>query len=172
MQALKQAFMNAPVRVLFHPKYDTRIHTDSSDHTTGAVLSQLREDNKWHPVAFDSKKLNDAERNYHIHDKELLAIVRAARKWRHYLLSLEKTPTVITDHKNLEYFSTKRDLSGRQMRWSEFLSEIPFKLVYDKGENNVVADALSRRDDAVDIPRTQAAIFPLQQRRAVVGHVE
>ena len=59
-----------------------RIEAESSDFATGAVLSQLSaEDEKWHPVAFLSKSLSEMERNYEIHDKEMLAIIRALEEW-------------------------------------------------------------------------------------------
>jgi hypothetical protein len=62
-----------------------QIKANSSDFTTGAVLSQYsREDNKWHPVTFLSKSLNAMECNYEIHDKEMLAIIQALEEWRYF----------------------------------------------------------------------------------------
>ena len=62
------------------------IEADSSDFASGAVLSQrLPGEEKWHPVAFYSKSLSPVERNYEIHDKEMLAIIRALEEWRHFL---------------------------------------------------------------------------------------
>jgi hypothetical protein len=62
------------------------IEADSSNYTTGAVLSQLLlEDGKWHPIAYYSKSLSKTKRNYKIHDKEMLAIIRAVNEWRHFL---------------------------------------------------------------------------------------
>jgi hypothetical protein len=59
-----------------------RIEADSSDYATGAVLSQLStEDRKWHPIAYYSKSLSETERNYEIHDKEMLAIIRVLDEW-------------------------------------------------------------------------------------------
>ena len=67
-----------------------RVEGDSSDFATGAVLSQqCMEDRKWHPIAFLSKSLSPVERNYEIHDKEMLAIVRALEEWRHFLEGAE-----------------------------------------------------------------------------------
>jgi hypothetical protein len=63
-----------------------QVEADSSDFATGAVLSQQSpSDNMWHPVAYYSKSLNAVERNYEIHDKEMLAIIRALEDWRHFL---------------------------------------------------------------------------------------
>ena len=77
---------SAPVLVTPADDQPFRIEADSSDFATGAVLSQLcAEDGKWHPVAFLSKLLSDTEQNYKIHDKEMLAIMRALDEWRHFL---------------------------------------------------------------------------------------
>ena len=77
-----------------------------------------------------------------MNEKELLAVIRALKKWRVDLLG---SPFFIyTDHKTLENFTTQRDLSRRQARWMEFMSQFDSKIVYIKGEDNTVADALSR----------------------------
>ena len=61
------------------------MEVDVSDYATGGVLSMEGEDRKWRPVAFLSKSLNETERNYEIHDKEMLAIIRGLESWRHLL---------------------------------------------------------------------------------------
>lgn len=118
------------------------VTTDASDLGTGAVLSFGKTWETARPVAFDSKHYNDAEKNYPTHDKEMLAIVRALRKFRTDLLGAEFT--VYTDHRTLEYFNSQKELSKRQLRWQEFLCDYNYKIVYVKGEDNTVADALSR----------------------------
>jgi len=86
-----------------------------------------------------------AQLNYPVHEKEMLAIIRALTKWRVDLLGI---PFLIyTDHKTLENFHTQRDLSHRQARWMEFMSQYDAKIVYVKGEDNTIADALSRLPD-------------------------
>ena len=75
---LKTAVTTAPVLVSPQESDPFRIEADSSDFATGAVLSQQSTaDGKWHPVAFYSKSLSSVEQNYEIHDKEMLAIIRA-----------------------------------------------------------------------------------------------
>ena len=74
-ETLKQAVTAAPVLVFPTDEDQFRVEADSSDFATGAVLSQLQE-NSWKPVAYMSKVLNEVERNYEIHDKEMLAIMR------------------------------------------------------------------------------------------------
>ena len=76
-QALIQAFTTAPVLALPDHSKPFRLITDASDFATGVILEQPDALNRWHPVAYHSKSLQPAERNYEIHDKELLAIIRA-----------------------------------------------------------------------------------------------
>jgi len=76
------------------------VETDASGHAIGGVLSQEQEE-KWKPIAFLSRTMQPAERNYKIYDKELLAIVEALVKWRHYLLDEKEPFEVWTDHENL-----------------------------------------------------------------------
>ena len=118
------------------------VTTDASDHCTGAILSFGPTWETARPVAFNSTTLKDAELNYPVHEKELLAIIRAINKWKYDLLG---TPFfVYTDHKTLLNFSTQKDLSRRQARWMESLSSYDCKFVYVKGQDNTMADALSR----------------------------
>ena len=79
------------------------METDASGHAIGGVLSQEQEE-KWKPIAFLSRTMQPAERNYEIYDKELLAIVDALTKWRQYLLDAKEPFKVWTDYKNLKYF--------------------------------------------------------------------
>lgn len=118
------------------------VTTDASDLGTGAVLSFGPTWATARPVAFDSLQLTKAERNYPVHEKELLAIVRALKKWRTDLLG---SPFIIkTDHRTLESFNSQRDLSRRQARWQEFLAQYSFQIQYLPGDDNSAADALSR----------------------------
>jgi transposase InsO family protein/uncharacterized protein YjiS (DUF1127 family) len=120
------------------------VTTDASGFATGAVLQQDH-GNGLQPIAFMSHKLNSAERNYPVHEQELLAIVQALREWRHYLHGCEFE--VVTDHNSLKYFLSQPTLSARQARWAERLSEFKFNVVHRPGKLNDVADALSRRPD-------------------------
>jgi hypothetical protein len=115
---------------------------DASDLRTGAVLSWGRDWATARPVAFDSMQLNNAQKNYPVHEKEMLAIVRALKKWRSDLLGSQFI--VYTDHRTLENFETQKDLSRRQARWMEHLSQFDMSIHYIRGEDNTVADALSR----------------------------
>ena len=120
---LKHAFTSAPVLTLPDHTRPFRLITDTSDFAIGAVLEQPDEINRWHPVAFLSKSMTDAERNYDIHDKELLAIIRSLETYRHYLQGAQHRVEIWTDHNNLTYFTTKQKLTRRQARWSLELSQ-------------------------------------------------
>jgi len=99
---LKSKFVSAPV--LIHPDRDLPfiVETDSSNYAIGAILSQVSPtDNMIHPVAFFSRSLSGAEKNYPIYDKELLAIVAALENWRHFLKGSSTPFTIYFDHRNL-----------------------------------------------------------------------
>ena len=130
-QTLKDKITLAPVLILPDESRPYRLKADSSEFATGAVLLQeSSEDGKWHPVAFYSKSLSPVERNYEIHDKELLAIIRALEEWRHFLEGAEHPVEIWTDHKNLEYFRSAQKLNRRQARWSLYLSRFDYTLTH------------------------------------------
>ena len=118
---LKSKFTSAPVLSHFILGRLIILETDASDYAIAAILSQESDDGI-HPITYHSRTLSAPEWNYDTHDKELLAIFKAFRVWRHYLEGAENTIDVVTDHKNLEYFSSTRMLTHRQVCWLEFLS--------------------------------------------------
>jgi hypothetical protein len=77
----------------------------------------------------------------------MYAILQAFKEWRHYCHGSEHKITVYTDHKNISYFTTTRELSSRQVGYFEFLSQFNYELIHCKGTENGRADALSRRTD-------------------------
>lgn len=145
--ALQKALTSAPVLVA--PRDDLKFHleTDASNFATGAILSQMGDDGALHPIAYMSKGFSPPERNYDVHDKELLAIIRALEEWRHFLEGSRETFEILTDHKNLEYFQTAKSLNRRQARWSLFLSRFDFTLHHRPGRLSGRPDSLSRRAD-------------------------
>ena len=102
------------------------METDASDLAIGACISQ-EENRNWHLIAYHSRKFSQAEENYDVHDKELLAIVSALQHWRVYAESCSEL-TIFTDHKNLTHFTTTKQLNRRQVRWSELLGQYKFKI--------------------------------------------
>ena len=99
--------------VLAAPDLDKkmRIEVNVSDYVTGGVLSMECKDKLWRLVAFLSKSLNEIERNYEIHDKEMLAIIRGLKAWRHLLEGAQFKFKIWMDHKNLEYFMKVQKLN-------------------------------------------------------------
>ena len=84
-QGLKKIFMTKPVLVMLDLDKEMRVEANALEYAIEEVLSMRCEDNKWRPVGFISKLFNKTERNYEIHDWEMLAIVRNLEEWRHLL---------------------------------------------------------------------------------------
>ena len=99
------------------------------------------------PHLFISKTLSPAERNYKIYDRELLAIIRALEKWRHYIQGSPHTTIILSDHKNLTYYWEAQKLTWQQAYWSLYLLEFDVKLIHTPGNKMVQSDALFRRPD-------------------------
>ena len=90
------------------------MEVNASDYATRGVLSMECEDKLWRPVMFRVKLLNEIERNYTIHDKEMLVIIRGLEAWRHLLEGVQFKFEIWTDHKNLEYFMKAQKLNRNQ----------------------------------------------------------
>ena len=101
------------------------------------------------PVGYDSQTLNDAERGYDIHDRELLAVVRGLLAWHHLLVGSPHKIRVLTDHLNLKYYRHPQKISRRVTHYLPKMAEFDFELVYKPGSTNKV-DHLSRRPDYDD----------------------
>ena len=144
---LKEWFIKEPVLVALDIDKKMRMKVDASDYATGGVLSMEYKDSLWRPVAFLSKSLNKTERNYEIHDKEMLAIIRGLEAWRHLLEGVQSKFEIWMDHKNLEYFMKMQKLNRRQARWALYLSWFDFILKHVAGTKMGKADGLSRRVD-------------------------
>ena len=100
----KSLVTSAPILVL--PDQDTRfrLKTDASGYVTRVILSQLHNDEKWHPISFTSKSLSPVECNYTIYNKELLSVIHGLEEWRHILEGTKYTIEILNDHRNLMYF--------------------------------------------------------------------
>jgi len=146
-EELKQVFTTQPVLVVPDLDKEMRVEVDALEYATGEVLSMRYEDNKWRPVAFISKSLNEAERNYEIHDQEMLAIIRCLEEWRHLLEGVQNKFKIWSDHKNLEYFMSSQKLNHRQARWALYLSRFDFTLKHVPGSSMGKANSLSRDPD-------------------------
>lgn len=148
--ALKEAFTTAPILAHFDPEKEIIVETDASDYVSAGILSQYDDTQTLRPVAYFSKKHSPAECNYEIYDKELLAIIRCFEEWRPELEGAAHPIAVISDHKNLEYFMSTKQLNRRQARWAGYLSRFNFIIKYRPGKQGGKPDALTRRSG--DLP--------------------
>ena len=142
-QKLNNAFTTALVLSHWDPEAQAVMETNASDYAISTILSVVHSDGEVHPVAFYSCLLHAAELNYDTHNKELLAVFTTFTAWRHYLEGLLHPMCVITDHKNLEYFSSTHMLTHHQAQWSEFLSPFNFILQFHPGKLGTKPDALT-----------------------------
>ena len=108
---LKGKFTKELVLTVLDLDKKMRMKVDASDYATGKVLSTEYKDERWRPVAYLLKLLNEMERNYEIHNKEMLAVIRGLENWRHLLEGTKFKFKVWTDHKNLEYFMKVQKLN-------------------------------------------------------------
>ena len=144
MNELKKALCTAPVLLLPDLAKPFVVHTDASSFALGGVLQQ----DKGHglqPIAYESRKLNNAERRYSAYERELLAVLHACTTWRHYLFG--RHFTLKTDHHSLRYMFSQEKFTGRIFKWMEQLQQYDFEVEHIPGWKNLVADALSRRDE-------------------------
>ncbi|XP_012857029.1 PREDICTED: uncharacterized protein LOC105976300 [Erythranthe guttata] len=111
----------------------------------GAVLMQDKR-----PIAYFSEKLNGAALKYSTYDKELYGFVRALETWQHYLWSKEFV--IHTDYETLKHLKGQGKLNRRHAGWVEFIEMFPFVIQYKQGKDNVVADALSPRENKLYMP--------------------
>ena len=144
---LKRIFTSKLVLAALDLDKEFRIKANASNYATGGVLLMKCLDKKWKPVAFISKSLSDTERNYEIHDKEMLAVIRCLEVWRHFLEGATVKFKIWTDHKNLEYFMKAQKLNQRQTQWALYLSRFNFMLKHVPGSKMGKADSLSRRSN-------------------------
>ena len=141
----KRALRDAQERYAWSPDRQDRVTTDASGVGVGAVFEQRVEGVGWVPVAFWSRKMNQAERRYSTTDQEWLAVVEAVtRQWKHWLKG--RRFILRSDHSALKQLLTIKgeDFTNRQFRWFEKLRDFTFEFEYLPGPTNAAADALSR----------------------------
>ena len=138
--------------------------TDASQNGLGVVLTQNHGDQE-RVVAYASRTLNAAEKNYTVTEKECLAVVWGIRKMRPYLEGYAFT--VLTDHQALKWLQSMDSLSGCLARWSVELQQYDFTIEYRKGENNLLADALSRQGEVAQVEGNTACTWYEAKKQAV-----
>ncbi|KAL7290673.1 hypothetical protein TKK_0015430 [Trichogramma kaykai] len=146
-EKLKKMLTEAPV--LARPNHDLpfTLQTDASNFAIGAVLSQ-NIDGEEHPIAYASRTLTKAERNYTTTEKECLAVIWAVDKYRGYILGTKFT--VITDHSSLRWLHNLKDPTGRLARWATALQAHNLEMIHRKGTLHKVPDFLSRSIDEIE----------------------
>ena len=151
---LKKRLMNPPV--LAYPNFDLDfvLETDASHQGLGAVLSQRQADGQLHPIAFASRALSAAERNYGITDLETLGVIWAVSHYHYYLYG--HCVTVYTDHSAVKAVLETASPSGRHARWWTRVFSNGIKhvtVLHRAGRDNVAADALSRNPTGSSLKR-------------------
>src|SRR6266446_1566449 len=173
--ALKNAVTSTPTLAFPSKSGLFQLECNASNFTTGAVLSQQQEDGLFHPIGFMLKSFSNTERNYQIHNKEMLVIMRTLEEWRHFLEGSDQKFEIHTDHKNLSYFQEAHKLNCCQAQWSLYLSRFDFVLAHKPGRQMGRPDALSRQadhlkgaDDNTDCTLLTPEVFELRVMEAVM----
>ena len=150
--ALKLALSSAPVLRTFDPGRRAVLTTDASGIAVAAILTQPDDEGQQHPVAYESRKLTAAERNYPAHVLELLAVVHALRAFKHYLLGggaprpdgCWSDFDLRTDNQAITWLKTNRHLNKMYVRWLDEIEDFRFDVTHLPGSRNPT-DPLSRR---------------------------
>lgn len=143
---IKLAFEKASELFLIRQDYNFGIEVDAAYEGLGARLFQYNNDTEEKfTLAYASRALKGAEKNYHITDLECLALVWALRKW--YVILMGRRVLVYTDHLALKYLSTCVSNSNRIARWWMFLQEFDLDIRHIPGKENLIADQLSRNNN-------------------------
>ncbi|KAE9318100.1 hypothetical protein PR003_g18326 [Phytophthora rubi] len=145
-EAIKSSLQSAPILALPDEERPFSVVCEASDFAIGCALLQVDAEDRERVVSFQSRQLKASEKNYPVHDKELLAMKYALVKFRVHLLG-QKPFVIYTDHASLRTATSSPHLSQRMARWLSFFAEYNFTVEYKPGKQNVLADALSRRPD-------------------------
>ena len=153
-EKLKQRLVTPPILTFPDFAQEFIVHTDASDVALGGVLSQVQ-DGLEKPIAYWSRQLSKAERNYSTIEWEALAVVSAIKEFYPYLYGFSFT--LVTDHDPLTSLKGLKDVGGRLNRWLLFLQQFQYRIVYKPGKGHTNADTLSR------IPYPEALVVTIQR---------
>ncbi|GJT93079.1 putative reverse transcriptase domain-containing protein [Tanacetum coccineum] len=155
-RTLKDNLCNSPILSLPNGVEDFVVYYDASNQGLGYVLMQRDK-----VVAYASRQLKIHEKNYTTHDLELGAVVFALKIWRHCLYGTKSV--IYTDHKSLQHIFDQKELNMHERRWLEQFSDYECEIKYHPSKENVVADALSRKE-IVKPRRVRAMAVTIQSK--------
>lgn len=160
LNELLQGNVKGKAPVLWTKEAEIAFEETKDSLAQATLLAHQDLDGAWQPLAFFSRKLSTTERKYAAYDRELLAIYAAVKYFRHMLEG--STFSIFTDHKPITYAFKKKDTqcTPRQFRYLDFIGQFSTDIRHISGEDNVVADALSRIEEiepAFDLKQLEAA---------------
>ncbi|PHJ23283.1 retrotransposon ty3-gypsy subclass [Cystoisospora suis] len=158
VKELKDALINVTMTSIFSPDLPLVLKTDASKYAVGAVLEQ-----EGYPIAFESRKKSGREVFYPAYESELMAIVYALSKWKLFIGT--ELVTIERDHATLSRMLTQKKVTTRLGYWLDKLADFNFRGVYKPGKQNIVADALSRRPDYMEVISSLTESRPERNRR-------
>ena len=151
-KTIKELMTQAPTLRLPNFSKVFEVARDAFDIGIGGVLSQ-----DGHPISFHSEKLNSAKLNYSTYDKELYALVKTLKHWRHYIICQEFV--LFSDHEALKFLNSQKKLNPRHGKWIEYIQSFNFVIKHKPGVENKVADALSRKFHLLSLMDNQVVGF-------------
>ena len=128
----------------FNSKWQTILEINAFDYVKDEILSQYDDEEVLHSIAFYSKSMILAECNYHIYDKKLLIIIQCFKHWRLKLECIELLIQMFIDHQTLKTFMKNKQLTRRQVNYSDILFEFNFQIIFWSEKMNIKVDALIR----------------------------
>jgi len=148
-ELLKAKLLNAPILALFNPKDETELHCDASALGFGAILLQRKDDKKFHPIFYYSKRTSEVESKYHSFELETLAIIYALKRFRVYLQG--RKFKIVTDCNSLTMTLNKKEMNPRIARWALELQNYDYTLEHRSNKRMQHVDALSRNTNMLVI---------------------
>jgi len=143
------------------------LKTDALDFAVRACLYQIKDRQK-KSIAYWSRKLLKLKKRYKIHNKKLLAIVKALQDWKSYLTDISKPIQIFMNHKNLRNFTTIKQLNQQQIHWVKQLADFEFQIHYKKNNENSDADTLSRQSDHKEVKTIHTEILCKDKRETLM----